>query len=284
MNPGSHGIRRCSGLAIFVFATTAFAPANARAQSACRATYQQAAAEETAGHLRQARDSFASCMKASCTAPVHRECLSAFTRLDREDIPSVVVRGLDAQGKPLSDVEVTVDGSVVADHLDGRSIELDPGLHQFSFRAGSETLGTQKVLLAQGDRNHVISVELPAGESSAEKGTPVAPTPVASVSAQSIPGPAASPNPAGQNARSSFAFVLGAAGVLGCTAGAAAASFSKQDDRTSVAVDISIGAGVAALVIIGWFIANAGSPSRTGSARATVLAEGAGFPGLSGSF
>jgi hypothetical protein len=263
-----------------------FVPLEARADATCRSISQRAEQEERAGHLLQARESFASCAKASCGDAVNRQCRSAFKRLDREDIPSVVVRALDDHNRPLDAVAVIVDGTVVATEADGRSLELDPGLHQFSFRAGNAEFGAQKVLLAQGDRNHVVSVTLAAPSPPPEKEATAPATRAAATAMSASPTPPAPPpDPADPGTHSSVPFVFGAGAVLGGTAAAAAAvSFSKGNDTTSIGIDISVGVGVAAVFIVGWFIATHGSSSRTGARGTTLRPEGAAFPWLSGSF
>jgi hypothetical protein len=72
----------------------------------------------------------------------------------------VVPVALDESGNPVADVRVSVDGQPLAAKIDGRSLQVDPGLHEFSFQTAGGALSTQKILIMQGQRNRPISVEL----------------------------------------------------------------------------------------------------------------------------
>jgi hypothetical protein len=81
------------------------------------------------------------------------------------DTPSVVPLVTDDTGSPRVDVQVTMDGELVASKLDGVSLSIDPGMHEFSFSSGGNVFATQKILVLQGQRNRPIAVSLPAADS-----------------------------------------------------------------------------------------------------------------------
>lgn len=70
-------------------------------------------------------------------------------------IPSVVFEA-KADSGPVFDVSVTVDGVLRVKQLDGRPLEVDPGLHTFAFdHSGSPTL-EQKVILREGQKSWLV--------------------------------------------------------------------------------------------------------------------------------
>ena len=61
--------------------------------SACVDNYKTGLDKESSGHLRQARELFIKCSKASCGSPLRAECTTRFTPLST-DIPSTVMTGV----------------------------------------------------------------------------------------------------------------------------------------------------------------------------------------------
>jgi hypothetical protein len=74
------------------------------------------------------------CAKATCGGLLKQQCTNLYMQLE-SDIPSVVPLVTDDAGAPRVDVQVTMDGEVLTSRLDGRSLRVDPGLHEFSFSA-----------------------------------------------------------------------------------------------------------------------------------------------------
>jgi hypothetical protein len=124
---------------------------------ACAATHTRAQELERAGHLRQASLALATCARAACGAFIQHECTVRHAQLEAE-MPSVVPLASDAAGLPLLDVQVTMDGQALASRLDGRAIAIDPGLHEFVFRLPGGTVVTEKIVIAQGQRNRPLAV------------------------------------------------------------------------------------------------------------------------------
>jgi hypothetical protein len=132
-------------------------------------------------------------------------------------IPTVVFVAKDATGLELSAVKVSVDGEVVAEHLDGTAVPLDPGSHQLTFEAAGQTPVTRTIILHEGekDRHEVLVVGSAAP-------LPAAPT----------PAPVSTTEPAthdGGDGRRTLGFVVGGTGVAGLVVGSVfgALSFSS---------------------------------------------------------
>jgi hypothetical protein len=92
-------------------------------------------------------------------------------------IPTIVFEVKDGGGNELSAVKVTMDGEVVAEHLDGSALTLDPGNHKFSFEAAGQPTTTQQILVHEGDKNRHVGVTL----ASSTAQPPPVPIPVAVV-------------------------------------------------------------------------------------------------------
>jgi hypothetical protein len=139
-------------------------PKSASPKGACEAASAAAEEDERSGRLREARKWLLGCAKATCGRALSESCTARFTRLDATDIPSIVpmvTGGKGGRGGRLVEVEVKMDGELLATHLDAQEIAVDPGLHEFSFRAGN-SLVTESVMIAQGERNRRLSVSLGA--------------------------------------------------------------------------------------------------------------------------
>jgi hypothetical protein len=77
------------------------------------------------------------------------------------DIPSVIPLVKTAAGEPVIDVQVMMDGQVLAARADGLAVSIDPGMHEFVFKQGKTVLATQSLVVAQGQHNRRIMVALP---------------------------------------------------------------------------------------------------------------------------
>jgi hypothetical protein len=110
--------------------------------------------------LLSARAALTKCAAAECPGMVQSDC-NAWLAQVVESIPSVL---LDAKigNDNVLDVSVTMDGAPLAAQLDGKPIEVNPGLHTFVFqRAGAEPI-EKKVLVVDRNRGQLVSALWPA--------------------------------------------------------------------------------------------------------------------------
>jgi hypothetical protein len=241
----------------------------------CSASFQSAKEKEDAGRLIEARDQYASCARKECGAFLLNECTTRHARLD-SDIPSVVAVAADTSGESRNDVKVTLDGESFLPRIDGRSLRVNPGMHEFVFTGSDGVSATEKVMVLQGDRNRRIAVTLSGKH--AEKAKPVeAPVdePEAKPIRKSRPEPEPEPEtaPTTQESRSkgipAGSWVLGGLSAVGVggfvlfshwgrktndtlskSCGATGSCQQASVDhvkRDYLLADISLGAGVAAL-------------------------------------
>jgi hypothetical protein len=123
----------------------------------CIGAYEQGQELEQAAKLVRARETLLACATSKCGEFLRRECATRSSRLDSE-IPTVILLAKGDSGEALVDVEVTMDGQLLSATLDGRALPVDPGLHQFSFKAKRGTTAEQRTVIVQGEQNRVIAV------------------------------------------------------------------------------------------------------------------------------
>jgi hypothetical protein len=133
-------------------------PAYAIDRAACNDAFEAAQKLRDSGKLVETRKRLAECSRPECTI-VRADCARWEAELV-EAVPSVVVHAHDEAAGDVVDVRVAIDGVVVATELNGRPIDIDPGVHHFTFeRAGSRPAETQ-VMIATGEKNRQVRIEL----------------------------------------------------------------------------------------------------------------------------
>ncbi|HET9958044.1 MAG TPA: hypothetical protein VFQ61_26285 [Polyangiaceae bacterium] len=167
-------VARSAVLLALVFAGLSWRARPARAQEtaqACASAYEEAQRLRARGALKQASHEAQVCSQVECNQFIVQECIKLYEQI-QADTPSMIFTARNGDGEELNAVQVQVDGQVVAERLDGRPIDLDPGPHTFRFEAAGlpplETKHTARV----GDRNRVIEVML--GEKRAPQPPPPA--------------------------------------------------------------------------------------------------------------
>jgi hypothetical protein len=121
------------------------------------------------GRLLAAQDQLVSCADPSCP-PVVRVACSEWLNDIRKSIPSVVLAakesvercGREAAVRDLADVDVRLDGRLLARKLDGRAIAIDPGTHvvRFEVSDGSVAPREETIQLREGEKLREVSVVL----------------------------------------------------------------------------------------------------------------------------
>jgi hypothetical protein len=272
-----------AGLATLWTNVSASAPPP-RANGPCTKSSQQAREHAQAGHLRRARAAFMECAKTSCGGLISRQCQSGLQQLDT-DMPSVIPVVTNASGAQQVEVRVAMDGELLTSRIDGRSLDVDPGMHEFSFSMDDGTVHTEKVLILQGQRNRVMSVQLEAAPAASADPAKPAPSsePDASTSASAVEQaapPASAPSkteaPPAVDAGTTrgsplLAYIVGGAGLAAVGSSFLLAHWGREDDilldrcapncsqksvdhvsNMYIAADITLGAGIVALGAATW--------------------------------
>lgn len=145
-------------LALLAHANTALAETDEDAVQACAQAYEQAQVSRNAGKLKQAQEKLRVCVRDACPDFVRADCGQWLSEVSTE-IPSVIFAAVGPKGNDLIDVKVSVDGELTTESLDGRALELDPGLHQIVFEYDG-TRVEQRLVVRQGEKNRLVRVEI----------------------------------------------------------------------------------------------------------------------------
>ncbi|MGC4090706.1 MAG: hypothetical protein QM756_23110 [Polyangiaceae bacterium] len=241
----------------------------------CAEAYEKAQEQRKAGQLVGARESLQSCLNDACPDFIRGDCTAWFSEVQAE-LPTLVFQAR-AQGEDLSQVRVSAGERVLSARLDGQAVELDPGEYDLRFEAEGMRPFTQHVVVARGERNRLIEVQLVPLPSTSEP--PPAPPKV-------VPAP-----PPVAKARSWAApLVFGGIGVLGVGAFAGLGAWGRSQEsslknscspdcssqqvgevRTKyLLADVSLGVGVASLALGAYFLIAGSSSDAAARASARV--------------
>ena len=125
---------------------------------ACAEAYEQAQVTRNSGKLKESEESLRICVRDVCPDFVKVDCGQWLSDVRRE-MPSVILMVTDGSGNEVTDVQVTLDGTVLTSTLDGRAFEVNPGPHELTFeRQGTKR--SERVSIRQGEKNRVIKIEL----------------------------------------------------------------------------------------------------------------------------
>lgn len=221
----------------------------------CIETHRQAQQAQNEGKLVHARELSRNCTALACPGLIVTDCARWLNDMEQR-IPSVVFE-VRLDGKPNLTATIVADGNRVQEWTRGESLRLDPGEHQFRFEMAEHQPIIQNLLLAEGMRYRIVSVDF----ATEKPPTPAVVTPVA-------PPPAAAPTAPPERPVPVIVYPLLGVGAVGLGSFALFGLMgkSKQSDlentckpsctdtdlkpmKTSYLVgDISLGVGVASLV------------------------------------
>jgi hypothetical protein len=121
------------------------------------------------GKLRAAKEQAIACARKSCPEALAKDCTRWLDEI-KLSLPSVVFDVRDAEGQFVSDAKVYFDDELVAEGLDGRAINVDPGAHQVRAEHGDLPPVELQVVIQEGQRNRKIEIafEGPAEEEEGE--------------------------------------------------------------------------------------------------------------------
>ena len=179
-------------------------------------------------NLSAAREQLHLCASASCPAMVRDDCVKRLDELEKAQ-PSIVFDVKDGRGSDVIDVRVSVDGQLLVDHLDGSPLNVDPGVHVFTFEVAGRPPVSDKLLVREGEigrHEPVVMSAIPASRPSPLASS--APTsPGASASPPALETPPGAPTGSGSSIHGGLArqkvigVALGVAGVAGVAVGSA---------------------------------------------------------------
>lgn len=146
--------------ALALFASTAASTAAADDKQVCADAYEKSQVLRDDGKLLQSRDQLRLCARAECAAAIAKTCADWLAEVEQR-IPSVVLSAKSGAGVELTDVRVTMDGAEITKRLQGRAVDVDPGVHTFVFEA-PDGKTEQKLVVKQGTKDQALAVTIGA--------------------------------------------------------------------------------------------------------------------------
>jgi hypothetical protein len=240
----------------------------------CARAYEEGQELRKSGQLVAARATLQSCAHDQCPDFIRTDCASWYDEVQSE-LPTLVFAAR-SQGRDLSEVRIWLGERVLASLIDGQAVELDPGDYVLRFEARDMRPLKQRFVVARGERNRLIQVELE-------------PT-VATVPAAAAPGPDRSLAPSAQRSLllpGMFAGVgvLGVAGFAGlgawglsgekhleeaCSPRCSASELAEVRTRYLLA-DVSLGVGLASLSLGAYFYLSQDPTPQTRAPKLAIL-------------
>jgi hypothetical protein len=159
------------------------------------------------GKLLAAADQLRLCSVPSCPAIVRDDCTVRLNDVMRVQ-PSMVFDVKDATGADLIAVRVSMDGQLLADHLDGKPLRTDPGAHTFRFEAAGKPPVERRLLVKEGEAGREEHVVISGAAAGPSPGTPWPET------------PEAAPTSSGLGTQRLIGLTVGGVGVVGVGLGA----------------------------------------------------------------
>ncbi len=159
--------RRARVLVAVLVALAGLSPSAVRADVSKRACVDASTDGQTLradDELIEARDKLRVCAADPCPPVVKTYCARWLSEVE-EQIPNVIVRARDTAGDDVLDAQVTIDGRPSAL---GRPETLDPGEHVVVLRRANEASVEKKLLLVDGDRGRILTLELPLAPGSSD--------------------------------------------------------------------------------------------------------------------
>jgi hypothetical protein len=173
-------IRRVLQSIILIASLAAPAAATAEPRStgptaSCVQSHENGQRHRNADQLLKARDELRACSAATCPSLIQDDCATWLMEVT-EIVPTVVLSA-KVGDQDVFDVAVSMDGQALASQLDGKPIEVDPGLHTFVFESAGRPRREKKVIVAARQRAQAISAAWVAPTQVAVPPTPAAPPP-----------------------------------------------------------------------------------------------------------
>ena len=134
-----------------------FSTDRARAEdtSACTKSYEGAQILKKKREFISARRELLTCLH-ECPFVVQRECGQWLEGIESV-LPSIVIHA-EAAGEDRTEVKVELDGKVIAERLDGKGIDVDPGQHDLKFTLAGYPQVRKNLLVHEGEQLRAIRV------------------------------------------------------------------------------------------------------------------------------
>jgi hypothetical protein len=171
-------------------------------KQACASAAEEAEQLRIDARLLEARERLVRCSRPGCPTAVRNDCAQWMTEVVAA-IPTVVLGVRDGRGQDVLNARASVDGVAIEHGLEGKPLEVDPGVRKFRFESAGAA-AEQVVLIREGEKSRTITATLDAGP-----GAATAPS-----------GSASPPSSTASLRASPWTWVFGGVGVLALGLGA----------------------------------------------------------------
>jgi hypothetical protein len=139
----------------------------------CVDAYEAAQLAMRRAQLANARAQIRVCLEDACPGLLRTDCAQWLKDVDARQ-PTIVLEMKGERGETLSDVAVTMDGAPLAERIDGRGLEVDPGEHTLVFTPRGRAPVELKYVVKEGEKLQRVTAELPRRVEPPEAGDPAA--------------------------------------------------------------------------------------------------------------
>lgn len=146
----------------------------------CLSSYVEAQTARQDGKLHASRQALVLCGAATCPAAIRADCVRWLGEVD-EAMPTIVLSCTGPDGRDRTDARVSIDGHLLAGHLDGRAVGVDPGAHVLRFELPEGGSVEKRIVAREGEHDRPVPGTFPlARHESPTPERPPRPVPLAS--------------------------------------------------------------------------------------------------------
>lgn len=122
----------------------------------CASAAERAQEFRASHRLNEAVAELRACAQSGCPKVIQADCVSWSREVDAL-MPTLSMRAVDSRGRDVIDVAVRIDGTKIADSLDGTSLSLDPGPHVIRLEARGGSIYEESVLVTEAQKGRVLT-------------------------------------------------------------------------------------------------------------------------------
>ena len=148
----------CSALA--AVSSTRVARADDPTKQECKDAYEGAQRLVLHHKYLESRDPLNVCLQQACPQVFRDDCTKMMADVET-NTPTIVFEVKDAAGNDVETIKVSIDGTLLVDHLDGSALNVDPGEHTFTFEVDGQPAVQRKLVIDQGQKNRAEVITLP---------------------------------------------------------------------------------------------------------------------------
>jgi hypothetical protein len=152
-------MRKTLVVCLYASALTYGAWAHADETTTCTDASSQGQIQRDAHKFVEARNQFLVCAKQECPSVVRKDCTTWLEQV-QASLPTVVPIATDEAGNSLPGVKVSLDGKLLLEKIDGRSVEVNPGTYTFTFESPDGTKAEKQVVVAEGEKDKRVTATI----------------------------------------------------------------------------------------------------------------------------